>query len=130
IDSNFSFPLLTAARMRFGRAVHTKGLGSALVSATKWLMASSRSATDRNTPRLRRRFVSLAKKPSTALSHDAEVSTIGPIARWSSVGANSPRDRPWHSFLSLQFFGGAEPFGRCAIGQDQSPILTHARGRN
>src|SRR6266480_6364894 len=66
--------------MRFGRAVHTKGLGSALVSATKRLMASSRSATDRNTPRLRRRFVSLAKKPSTALSHDAEVGVkwIGP----------------------------------------------------
>ena len=58
--------------MRFGRAVHTKGLGSALVSATKRLMAASRSATDRNTPRLRRRFVSLAKKPSTALSQEAE----------------------------------------------------------
>ena len=28
---------------------------------------------DRNTPRLRRRLVSLAKKPSTALSQDAEV---------------------------------------------------------
>ena len=31
------------------------------------------SRTDRNTPRLRRRRVSLAKKPSTALSQDAEV---------------------------------------------------------
>src|SRR5256885_9393958 len=67
--------------MRFGRAVHTKGLGSALVSATKWLMASSRSATDRNTPRLRRRFVSLAKKPSTALSHDAEVGVKWKVQR-------------------------------------------------
>src|SRR6266851_2902590 len=81
IDSNFSFPLLTAAMMRFGRAVHTKGLGSALVSATKRLMASSRSATDRNTPRLRRRFVSLAKKPSTALSHDAEVGVKWKVKR-------------------------------------------------
>src|SRR5438552_13664890 len=81
IDSNVSFPLLTAARMRFGRAVHTKGLGSALVSATKRLMAASRSATDRNTPRLRRRVVSLAKKPSTALSHDAEVGVKWKVQR-------------------------------------------------
>jgi hypothetical protein len=38
-------------------------LGSALVSAMKRSMAVSSSATDRNTPRLRRRLVSLAKKP-------------------------------------------------------------------
>jgi hypothetical protein len=37
------------------------------------LMAAWRSATDRNTPRLRRRLVRMAKKPSTALSHEAEV---------------------------------------------------------
>jgi hypothetical protein len=36
-------------------------------------MAVSRSETERNTPHSRRRFVSLAKKPSMALSHDAEV---------------------------------------------------------
>jgi hypothetical protein len=36
-------------------------------------MAAFSSRRDRNTPRLRRRFVSLAKKPSTALSHDVEV---------------------------------------------------------
>src|SRR5882762_9902274 len=36
-------------------------------------MATCRSTTDRNTPRLRRRRVSLAKKPSTVLSQDAEV---------------------------------------------------------
>src|SRR5262249_6939880 len=59
--------------MRLGRAVHRKGLGSALVSAMKRSMAVSSSATDRNTPRLRRRLVRLAKKPSTALSHEAEV---------------------------------------------------------
>src|ERR1700736_4530528 len=73
IDSNFSFPRLTAARTRLGSAVHTKGLGSELVSARKRVMAALRSATDRNTPRRRRRRVSLAKKPSTALSQDAEV---------------------------------------------------------
>src|SRR6202043_1429463 len=36
-------------------------------------MAAWRSATDRKTPRLRRRFVRTAKKPSTALSQEAEV---------------------------------------------------------
>src|ERR1700684_3247694 len=56
--------------MRFGRAGHTKGWGSALVSARKRSMAASSSKTEQNTPRLRRRFVSLAKKPSTALSHE------------------------------------------------------------
>jgi hypothetical protein len=37
------------------------------------LIASCKSTTDTKTPRFNRRFVSLAKKPSTALSHDAEV---------------------------------------------------------
>src|SRR4029077_9201428 len=53
--------------MRFGRVVQTKGLGSALASEMKRSMAISSSATDRNTPRLRRLLVSLAKKPSTAI---------------------------------------------------------------
>ncbi len=35
-------------------------------------MAVWRSAADRNTPRLRRRLVRMAKKRSTALSNDAE----------------------------------------------------------
>jgi hypothetical protein len=39
-DSNVCFPRLTAARTRFGSAIHTKGLGSALVSATKRLIAT------------------------------------------------------------------------------------------
>src|SRR6202011_63797 len=50
-DSNACFPRLTAARTRFGSAVQTKGLGSAFVSATKRLMATCRSTTDRNTAR-------------------------------------------------------------------------------
>src|SRR6266700_2672054 len=64
---------LTAASTRLGSAVQMKGLGSELVSARKRSMAACRSATDLKTPRLRRRVVSLAKKPSTALSQDAEV---------------------------------------------------------
>jgi len=72
IDSNASFPRLTAASTRFGSAVQTKGFGVELVSARKGLMAAWRSTRERKTPRLRRRLVSLAKKPSTALSQDAE----------------------------------------------------------
>jgi hypothetical protein len=67
--------------MRFGRAVQTKGLGSALVSAMKRSIVAWSSATDRNTPRLRRRLVSLAKKPSMALSHDAEVGVKWKVQR-------------------------------------------------
>src|SRR6202171_2832027 len=62
VKSNGLFPTT------LGSAVQTKGLGSAFVSATKRLIATCRSTTDRNTPRLRRRRVSLEKKPSTALS--------------------------------------------------------------
>ena len=54
-----------------GSAVQVKGFGWALCSATKRLMAAWRSTTDRKTPRFSRRLVSLAKKPSTALSHEA-----------------------------------------------------------
>ena len=39
----------------------------------KRLMAAWTSTSDRNTPRRSRRFASLAKKPSTALSQEAEV---------------------------------------------------------
>jgi hypothetical protein len=42
---------------------------------------------DRNTPRLSRRLVSLAKKPSTALSHEAEVGE-GPAWMPRQPGAN------------------------------------------
>src|SRR3972149_10437885 len=84
IDSNFSFPRLIAARTRLGLAVHTNGTGSAFVSATKRSMASLRSSRERNTPRLRRRRGSLAKKPSTGLSHDADVGV-----KWKGQGGGA-----------------------------------------
>jgi hypothetical protein len=56
-----------------GSAVQTKGFGCWLWSATKRLMAAWRSTTPLKTPRLRRRLVRMAKKPSTALSQLAEV---------------------------------------------------------
>jgi hypothetical protein len=59
--------------MASGSAVQTNGLGLALVSCRKRLMADWRSAMPVKTPRLSRRRVSLAKKPSTALSQEAEV---------------------------------------------------------
>src|SRR3954453_14006978 len=46
-----------------GRAVQTKGLGSALVSARKRLIAACSSTSEPNVPRLSRRLVSLAKRP-------------------------------------------------------------------
>jgi hypothetical protein len=54
-------------------AVQTKGFGCWLWSSTKLLMAAWRSTTPLKTPRLRRRLVRMAKKPSTALSQLAEV---------------------------------------------------------
>ncbi len=59
--------------MALGSARQMKGLGLWLCSATKRLMAAWRSATEGKTPRFRRRLVSLAKKPSTAFSHELEV---------------------------------------------------------
>src|SRR5436853_1057902 len=56
-----------------GLAVHVKGFGSALVSARKRLRAAWRSRTEWKTPRFNRRRLSLAKKPSTALSQEHEV---------------------------------------------------------
>ena len=59
-----------------GSAFHLKGAGFWLCSATKRLMAAWRSATEWNTPRLSLFRVSLAKNPSTALSHDDEVGVL------------------------------------------------------
>jgi hypothetical protein len=47
-----------------------KGFDCWLCSSRKLLIAAWRSATERNTPRFSRRFVSMAKKPSTAPAHD------------------------------------------------------------
>ena len=72
-ESNAWCPRFTAAMMRSGSAVQTTGLGWVLCSARKRLMAAWRSTREWNAPRWRRRLKSLAKKPSTALSHEAEV---------------------------------------------------------
>jgi hypothetical protein len=55
-----------------GSAVQVKGFDCLIVSSRKRLIAACKSATDRNTPRFNRRFASVAKKPSTALSQDAD----------------------------------------------------------
>src|SRR5258707_10370833 len=82
--------------MRFGLAVQTKGLGWSLFSATKRMIAASSSSTDRNTPRLRRRLVSLAKKPSTALSQDAR----------GGCEVECPAGMPGQPFLYLRMLVG------------------------
>jgi hypothetical protein len=59
-------------------------------SATKRLMAALRSATDRKTPRIRRRRVSLAKKVSTALGQDADVGVKWNVQRgWQASHARA-----------------------------------------
>ena len=59
---------------RWGWAVQARiGFELWLVSAMKRWIAVCKSTIERNTPRLSRLRVSLAKKPSTALSQDAEV---------------------------------------------------------
>src|SRR5260370_915608 len=72
MESNTWCPRLTAWIILSGSAVHVKGFGSALCSMTKRSIAACKSKTDRKMPRFKRRFVSLAKKPSTALSQDAD----------------------------------------------------------
>ena len=51
------------------------------VPKQSYLAAACSSATERNTPRLRRRRVSLAKKPSTALSQEADVGVKWKVQR-------------------------------------------------
>src|SRR6202158_2452092 len=78
-----------------------KGLGSELVSARKRLMAACKSATDRKTPRLNRRLVSLAKKPSTALSQDAEVGVKWNVQRGCRQAIGAPLDACGHITFEL-----------------------------
>jgi hypothetical protein len=81
MESNTWCPRLTARIILSGSAVHVKGFGSELCSTTKRLIATCKSTTDTKTPRFNRRFVSLAKRPSTALSHDAKVGVKWKVQR-------------------------------------------------
>jgi hypothetical protein len=64
---------LSSPVAHFEILAQTIGLGLALRSAMKLWTASLRSWIERNTPRLRRRLVTMAKMTSTALSEEAEV---------------------------------------------------------
>ena len=59
--------------MSFGSLRQTKGLGLWLCCSTKSLMAVRRATTELKTPRWSFLRLSFAKKPSTALSQDADV---------------------------------------------------------
>ena len=84
-------PRLRAAMMASGSAFQMNGLGSsALYSRTKRLMAAWRSTTEWKTPCLSLRRVSLAKKPSTALSHEHEVGVKWKVQRgWRASQART-----------------------------------------
>jgi len=64
-----------------GSLVQRKGRGSWFVSARKRLMAACKATREWNTPRFNRRLVSLAKKLSTALIHEAEVGVKWKVKR-------------------------------------------------
>src|SRR6516165_7383557 len=72
-----------------GSAVHVKGLEWALWSSRYRLIACWRSATERETPRFSLRLVRAAKKPSMALSQEAEVGVKWKVQRGCRV--NHPR---------------------------------------
>src|ERR1700689_2089874 len=91
MESNTWCNLLTTAMILSGLAVHMNGFGSAFVSATKRLMADWRSAAERKTPHFKRRRLSLAKNPSTALSQEHEVGVRGKRKR----GGEPARHERW-----------------------------------
>src|ERR1700751_5056373 len=81
MDSNTWCPRLTAWIILSGSAVQLEGFGSALWSITHRFLAACKSATERKMPRFNLLFVSLAKKPSTALSQDADVGVKWKVQR-------------------------------------------------
>ena len=71
-----------------GSAVQTNGLGWALWSAMKRLLAAWRSTIERNTPRLSRRRLSAEKTVSIAFSHEHEVGV-----KWKTKRGCRPSQR-------------------------------------
>ncbi len=66
--------------MASGSARQANGPAPSLLrSATKLLMAACRSTTERNTSCVRRRRASVAKKPSTAFSHELKLGVKGKV---------------------------------------------------
>src|SRR5258706_16329637 len=96
----------------FGSLVQVKGFGFALVSSRKRWMASLSSRSDRKTPRLSLFFVSLAKKPSMALSQEADVGV-----KWKTMHLVHSGPVVTHRLAS-----GAQPAGQqvCANAGDIS----------
>jgi hypothetical protein len=71
-----------------GLAFHRNGFGSVLWSATYLWMAARRSMMPTKVSRLRRRLVSMAKKPSTAFSREALVGVKWRVTRgWGASQA-------------------------------------------
>src|SRR4051812_20812576 len=99
-----------------GSAVQEKGFGLSLVSATKRLMAAWSSTTHRKTPRFSRCLASLAKKPSTALSHEHEVGVKWKAKRgcrsshWPTFGCL------WAALHAAPSSPGVHPLPECYRG--------------
>jgi hypothetical protein len=67
--------------MPSGSAVQTKGLGFSFASAKYRLIAACSSTSEAKLPRLSRRLVRVAKKPSTAFSQEQEVGVKWKVQR-------------------------------------------------
>ena len=102
--------------MASGSARQTNGFRFSLCSATKRLMAACSSTTEQKTPCFRRRRESVAKKPSTAFSHDADVGVKWNVQRgcrssqartlaclWAAFGGPTLHRRVAPSALSYGF---------------------------
>jgi hypothetical protein len=72
-----------------GFLVQRKGRGSAL--ASKRLMAACKTTSEK-APRFRHSLVSLAQKPSMALSHDVEVGVKWKVKRGGEQGGGAVPD--------------------------------------
>ena len=81
IERDVWCPRAAAAMILSGLAFHRNDFESVLWSATYLLMATCRSTMPTKVPRLRRRLVSTAKKPSTAFSHEAQVGVKWTVTR-------------------------------------------------
>ncbi len=79
----------------FGSFVRQKGFGLAFASVTKRLMAACKATREWNTPRLRRRLVSLAKAAELvpdALGRGGNRGRIGDVKlEGAGIRSNAPR---------------------------------------
>src|SRR3954453_6866439 len=86
--------------MPSGSAVQTKGLGSELCCSRYRLIAACSSTSEAKLPRLSRRLVKVAKKPSTAFSQEHEVGVKWKVQRGGGASHARTLGCLWAASLS------------------------------